>query len=209
MVAKPISTNYTIPKAQSLEVTNNTTASSDEGYENCCFTAEKPTDYSKILSQTTISLNKFANSHYKTTVMLEPNEIDHIKDSLNNYKSDDSRVTEFKNQLLGDLTDFQKQIKTNYSERIADYRKQQLLCEKQIQILNVEKHKLIMNRLSKIAWPYDDKTKEYDNKIAMLTTQSQQYAQKATQAEQMRPAANEKDVLLYQMKLKDKYSKTA
>jgi len=177
--------------------------------QNCCFEADttKAGDVSQLLSQATMQMQKFANSKYKTNVMIEPTEIDQIKNSLNNYVSDDTKVAEFKKEILNDLTDFQEQIKTNYIGRIEDFYKQKQLCERQIKVLDVEKHKLIMDRLSKIEWPYDKKTQEYDNKIAALKTQSKQLEQKMEEAQQMRPAANEKDLLIYQLKLKEKYSK--
>lgn len=207
MVTSSVSNDFKIKPAQGTEIlTNgNTAIKQDTDFINFQ-KPESTSDYNKILSQTTMSMQKFANSHYKNSVMLEPKEIDQIKDSLNNFSSNDSKVSEFKKELLNDLTNFQNQIKTNYVDRITEYRKQQQLCEKQIKVLEFEKNKLIMDRLSKISWPYDEKTKEYDNKIATLTIQSQQYAQKAQQAQQMRPAANEKDILLYQLKLKEKYS---
>lgn len=212
MVASAILNDYRFYQAKSAEdaltVTNAVEAIRQE-YQDYSFVA-KPMpkdDCAKILSQTTLSIKKFANSYYKSSAYLEPSEIDHIKDSLKNYASDDERVTAFKREIIDDLSNFQKQIKEKYVAQIADYRKKQQLCEKQIRVYEFEKNKLIMDRLSKIAWPYDAKTKEYDQKIAALESQAQHYAQRALSAQQMRPAANEKDILLYQMQLKEKYSK--
>lgn len=164
-------------------------------------------DYNKIFNQTTLSLKRLSNSNYKATVGLEPSEIEHIKASLNNYACNDERVAEFKQQIIEDLSTFQKQIKTSYIEKIAEYNKKKQLCEKQIKVYENEKNKTIMERLSRIVWPYDEKTKELDNKIAALEIQAKQYEQKATLAATMRPVANEKEILIYEMQLKEKFGK--
>lgn len=164
-------------------------------------------DYRKILSQTTLSMNKVANSYYKNSAYLDIREIDQIKDALNNFALNDARTMAFKREIIDDLSDFQKQIKSNYVEKIANLNKQKQDCERQIKIFEFEKNKLIMDRLSKILWPYDQKTKKYDNDISALQAKVTQYTEKIASAQQMRPLANEKDILIYTMRLKNKYSK--
>lgn len=167
---------------------------------------EIPADCQKILNMTALSIKMFANSYYKSSAYLEPTDIDQIKNSLNNYANNHEKINDFKQELIEDLTKFQKQIKENHIQRIADLIKDKQFCEKQIKIFDFEKNKLIMERLSKIVWPYDEKTKEYDNKIAQLQLKIQQYTQKIENLRQMRPAANEKDILLYRMHLKEKFA---
>lgn len=162
-------------------------------------------DYEKILNMTSLSIKMFANSFYKSSEFLEPSDIEQIKDSLNNYVNNNEKVVEFKNAILNDLTKFQKQIKVNHVQKLAELEKQKQFSEKQLRVLEFEKQKLVMDRLAKIAWPYDAKTKEYDNKIAALQIQVQKLAQKIEELQQMRPAANEKEILLYRMYLTEKY----
>lgn len=164
-------------------------------------------DVAKIIAQTAMSLKQYSQVHYKTTPYLEPSEVDQIKTALNNYANNNEALKSFKKELLEDLTNFQEQIKVNQAQRLQDLRNQKANCEKQLMILNVEKSKLIMDRLSKIVWPYDQKTSAYSKKIAALETQLEQLAQKITDLKKMRPAANEKDILLYQLHLKEKYTK--
>ncbi len=171
-----------------------------------CSTPSNVEDYGKIFKQTTLSIKKFANAYYKTTTMIEPRDIEQIKVALNNYACKDVKVKEFKRELIEDLTAFQNQINTNYKERIAENKRKKQICERQIQVLEVEKNKLIMDRLSRIEWPYDSKTKEYDTKIAMFELQATQFGQKAEQMQQMRPMANEKEILIYELKLKEKFA---
>lgn len=170
-------------------------------------TPESAKGYEEILNITTYSIKTFANSNSKSTTYLEPNEIDRIKISLKNYVNDHEKIDAFKNEVIKDLTEFQNQIKANHIQRITDLTKEKQFCERQIKILECGKHKLIMERLSKVVWPYDEKTKEYDNKIAKLQLQVQQYTNKIENLKNMRPAANEKDILLYKLHLVEKFAK--
>lgn len=164
-------------------------------------------DYQKILNMTSLSIKMFANSYYKSSEFLEPSDIEQIKDSLNNYVNSNEKVIEFKTAILNDLTKFQKQIKTNHVQKLAELERQKQFCEKQLNVITFEKNKLVMERLSKVIWPYDSKTKAYDGKIAALQLQLQKYQQKIYDLQQMRPAANEKEILLYRMYLNEKYNK--
>ena len=164
-------------------------------------------DYEKLLNSLVLSVKICADASYKTSASLETKEIEQIKNSLNNYAGRHDKIKEFKKELIEDLTEFQKQIRTNYTQKLAGLEKQKRFCEKQVRVFEFEKNKLIMNRLSRIIWPYDKQTKEYDNKIAKLQIQLQKYGQKIEQLQKMQPTANEKDVLIYQMHLKEKYSK--
>lgn len=163
-------------------------------------------DCEKILNLTALSIKTFANSCYKSSAYLEPSDIEQIKNSLNNYSNNPERINEFKQELVNDLTDFQKQIKARHFERIAEMTKEKQFCDKQIRVLDFEKSKLIMDRLSKIVWPYDEKTQAYDNKIAQLQIKAQQYTKKIENMKKMRPAANEKDILIYSMQLKERFA---
>lgn len=164
-------------------------------------------DVAKLISQTTMSIKQFSQAYYKTTPYLEPSDVDQIKNALSNYANNNESLNAFKKELIEDLTNFQEQIKVTQVQRLQDLRKQKENCERQLRILNVEKSKIIMDRLSRVVWPYDQKTSELSKKIAALETQVEQLAQKIVDLKKMRPAANEKDILLYQIHLKEKYSK--
>ncbi|MDD3436966.1 MAG: hypothetical protein PHC64_07440 [Candidatus Gastranaerophilales bacterium] len=66
-----------------------------------------------------------------------------------------------------------------------------------------------MDKLTRILWPYDGKTKQYDSQITKCKLQIQQCEQKIATLQESRPTANEKDILIYQMHLKEKYIKAA
>lgn len=168
---------------------------------------ELKAEYEKLLKLTTMSVKMHSTSYYKTFTALEPIEIEQIKNALENYKNDNAKINEFKAELIEDLTNFQQQIKSNQIQKLNELRKQRQLMERQLRIFSVEKHKLIMDRLSKIAWPYDEKTKDYDRKIAQLEAQLEQNAQKIIDLKSMRPMANEKEILIYQMHLKEKFAR--
>ena len=163
-------------------------------------------EYQKVLKMTTMSMKMFSNSYCKKDAYLDYRDIEQIKTSLKNFANQNEKINEFKNALIEDLTTFQKQINEKHLRKITELAKEKNLCEKQINVLNADKHKLIMSRLSQIAWPYDEKTKEYDNKIAANEIKMKQIEQKIEYLKTMRPVANEKDILIYQMQLKEKYA---
>lgn len=166
--------------------------------------ADCTSEYEKIFNLTSLSLKMFANSYYKSQPFLEVSDIEQIKESLNNYPNEDTKVKEFKTAIIKDLTIFQQQIKSNHVQRLAELTKQKQFLDKQVRILDFEKNKLIMDRLSKVSWPYDHKTKEYDAKIAKLQMQAKKFEQKIEELKSKKPTANEKDIILYQMALREK-----
>lgn len=168
---------------------------------------EISSDYQRILKSIIISIKMFANFYYKNSTYLEISDIEHIKDSLNNYENKNKKINEFKQKLIEDLTQFQTEIKTKHIQRINDLIKERQFCEKQVKVLEFEKNKLITIRLSKIIWPYDKKTKEYDSKIAQLELKTQQCINKIENLRKMKPIANEKDILIYNLHLKEKFAK--
>lgn len=169
--------------------------------------ADLKAEYEKLLKLTTMSVKMHSTSYYKAFTSLEPMDIEQIKKALENYKNENPKINEYKAELIADLTNFQQQIKSNQIQKLNELRKQRQLMERQLRIFSVEKHKLIMDRLSKIAWPYDEKTKDYDRKIAQLEAQLGQNEQKIISLKAMRPMANEKEILIYQMHLKEKFAK--
>lgn len=162
-------------------------------------------DYGRLLNQATLALKNFSNAYYKNTKFVDLEDVEQIKRALKNYKDNNQRVSNFKKELIDDLTKFQQQIKTTHVERIDEFKKQYRDYKRQIIGLEAEKNRLIMERLSKIVWPYDAKTKEYDEKIAKFEALANQYERKLEEAQKLRPLANEKDILLYQMHLKETF----
>lgn len=171
--------------------------------------AEDLAECDKVVRHTTMAMQRFANSHFKSVAGLEARDVEQIKDALRNFRCDDARAKEVKEAIIEDLTEFQTYIRKSNINIIAENKKQIEFCKKQLMVAEVEKNKLIMARLSKIAWPYDAKTKAYDNKIAALEAKIEYHQQKIATAKINRPMASEKDILVYGAKLKEKYLKTA
>jgi hypothetical protein len=146
------------------------------------------------------------NARYKAYKFIEVADIKQIKTTLSTYTNDDEKVNAFKEELLEDLTNFEKQIKTNHVQKIEELKKEKQFNERQLKVLDFAKHKLIMERLSRVEWPYDAKTKEFDTKIAALQVNIKRLEQKIEEAVKYRPLAKEKEILMYQMQLKEKYS---
>jgi len=166
-------------------------------------------DYNRLLSQAILTIKNFSNASWKSSKSLSAGDIDQIKVTLKNYKTNSTKATEFKKELISDLTEFQNQIKTNHAQRLDEYKRQHRLFRVQLFGLEAEKNSLIMERLSKIVWPYDAKTKEYDNKIAKLEALEKQYARKIEDMKKTQPMANERDLLIYQIHLKELYKEIA
>jgi len=166
-------------------------------------------DYKQVLLQATMSIKILSKSYYKETPYLEACDIDQIKNALGKYKSESKDINDFKNTLINDLTDFQNQIETNHTKKLNDLDKEKDFYERQIKVFEAEKQKLVINLLSKILWPYNSKTHEYDNKIAALQAKVQNCEIKLYETKNTKPTANEKDILIYQLHLKEKYSNIA
>lgn len=170
---------------------------------------EKPDDliqdYTKILRMTNMSIKMYSNIYYKTLTYLEPSDIEAIKQALNDYHNRKEKVEEFKQDIIVDLTEFQQKIKNDHTQRIVEWTKKKILYERQIAILVKEKEQRIKQMISNLQWPYDRKTKSYDTQIKLLRIKAQKCVQKAAEYQALRPAANEKEILLFQMHLKEKY----
>lgn len=162
-------------------------------------------EYEKFLNLTSLSIKMFASSFYKETICLDTNDVDQIKAALNNYVSKNDAIKKVKEELLGDLTIFQKQIRDTHVQRISTLMKDKKQFEKELATTEYEKNKIIMERLSKIVWPYDNKTKELDVKIEKLQLQIKKCQSKVDELQKIRPIANEKDIIIYQMHLKEQY----
>lgn len=188
----------------------NATIAIKNGFANFYSTVKEEPEYTEdceqVLNLTVIAIKKYANSHYKFNTSLEPNEIEQIKKALIGYVNNNDKVNALKKEMLDDLTTFQHTILTNHKQRITELEKEKNACKKELMIAECDKHKLIMERLSKIVWPYNEKTKEYDQKIAQLQAKIEQYSQKIENLKSMRPAANERDLLMYKLHLKEKFS---
>lgn len=163
-------------------------------------------DFKKLVSMTNMSIKMLSTSYYKSGTYLEPSDIDQIKASLNNFAHKNQIVFDFKQSIIHDLTQFQKQIRENHIKEIVDITKQKQEYEKMAVLLEKEKEQLVRNRLAKMVWPYDAKTKEYDNKIAMTKARAEQFAQKVAALKDKKAAASEKDILVFQMQLKEKFA---
>lgn len=161
----------------------------------------------KLVRYTAMSIKMLTNSYYKTESFIEPTDIDYVKQSLRNYAKNDDKLKGFRDAIINDLTEFQNQIKAKHVQTQARLYKEQQLCERQIQVLATAKSKLVRERLAKVLWPYDAKTKAYDAKISALQITNQKYIEKIENMKKSKPLASEKDVIIYQMQFKEKFTK--
>lgn len=154
-----------------------------------------------IVNKIASAMNAAANSKFKNSRFVEPSELEDVKKLLSQEKCSPALKQEFEKEL----TNFQDKIKSNYSQQLKEYKKERINCEMQLDFYETTKKELVMKRLSQMLWPYDDQTRAYDNKIATLKIEIARCTQKIEAIEAMRPAAKEKDLLIFQMQLKEKF----
>lgn len=193
--------NLELIKTGNSEVIKSVTAAMEKSDENFS------EDYNKILNLTAISIKMHANSNFKDSEFLEINEIDKIKSSLANYTNQNKRVEAFKNELIEDLTDFQKRIRTNHIKKIVDLTKEKQLYEMEINSIQNETQQQTKGGLFQIRWPANTEKRETEGRIAAMQAKIQNLKQKILHLEQTKPVATEKDLLLYRMHMKEKYAR--
>lgn len=155
-----------------------------------------------IVGKIANAMNSTANLNFKGSTFLEPSEVEDLKRILDEEICDSNIKIQFKREL----TNFQEKIKTDYIQQVNDLKEEKLFCESQIDMLDVAKKKIVMDRLAKMCWPYDEKTRAYDRKIEALGIQVKKIDMKIEKIMSMRPAAKEKDILIFQHQLKQKFT---
>lgn len=159
-------------------------------------------DIDVIVRRIASAMNRIANLGYKGSTFIEPGEVEQLKKDV--FRNENIEYG-LKIELEAELTKFQQEITTHYKEAIKEYTSKIKYCETQIRVIEMSKKEIISKRLSKMLWPFDANTKACDNKIAAFKIQASRYTQKLADIEQMRPAANEKDIVMFQLKLKEKF----
>ncbi len=153
----------------------------------------------KILS----AITDMANVKYKGSSFIEPSEINQVKMMLETEKCD----LVSKKEIEKELTKFQESIQSNYKETINQYRTIKIDMEEQVELYEKEKSKIVSRRVSQFLWPFNDATRSYDNKIYNLKCKIRSCDMKIEEISSMRPMAKEKDIIKFNMELKQKFSK--
>lgn len=158
-------------------------------------------DTREFINNIMSSINDVAGASAKGSKFIEPYEIEKIKKNLTHFEARSEKLTAIKNEL----EKFGSQIKMNYVNKIDEAMKGRAGCLEQIEMLTNARQEVIKKRLLQLTWPYDEKTKTYERKIAALKIRVAKYNYMIKQLSGMRPAANEKDILMFQVKLKSKF----
>lgn len=162
-------------------------------------------EYTRVVNLTSLSVKTFAYSFTKEQAFLDKGDIDKIKNALNNYVNDNEKVNSFKNELIEDLNQFQKGIESKHAKQIAEYKNQKQIYENEMRTVWTERDNLATTGFSKIFGNNNSKLKEYESKLILLRSKIAQLNQRIQELEKSLPIANEKDILMYQMHLKEKY----
>jgi len=156
----------------------------------------------EIINMVVSKMNSIASLSYKCSKFLEPVEIKKIQESLKIHVEKSENIKAVKNEL--EL--FQEQIQIVYERRISQQKKERLYYEDQINRLETAKKEVMGANLSRMLWPHDERTKRFNTTIASLKAKIVKCNFKLRQLTSMRPAANEKDILVFQMQLKNKFA---
>lgn len=153
----------------------------------------------KILS----AITDMANIQYKGSSYVEPREIEQVKMILESEQCD---VTA-KKEIEKELTKFQETIQANYKETISKYRNIKMELEEQVDLFEQQKNKIVSKRISQFLWPFNESTRAYDGKIYNLKCKIRSCEIKMEEASSMRPMAREKEIIKFNMQMKEKFSK--
>lgn len=153
----------------------------------------------KILS----AITDMANIQYKGASYVEPREIEQVKQMLETEQCD----VVAKKEITEELTKFQESIQANYKHTIAELRARKLELEEQMEAIEKEKSKIVSKRISQFLWPFDDSTRAYDGKIYNLKCKIRSCEQKIEEYAAMRPMAREKELIRFNMQMKEKFTK--
>lgn len=160
-------------------------------------------DVNAILELTSASIKMHATCDYKPVAFIDATDIENIKRTLAQYQDDDARIHQIKYAIIEDLSYFQSELTLNHEERLKAFKSKKAELEKQLRVVDYAKKKLVSQRLARLAWPYDDKTQQYDGLIAKFELQLKKLNSKIEEEIKLRPMANEKDILKYQLHLKE------
>jgi len=172
------------------------------------FIEQDPTlepSFNEVIDKIVSIMNEMASLSFKGSKFLEPSEVKTIQESLENYDERSEKIAEIKKEL----EQFEEQIQINYSRRIFEQKKEKEYCEEKIEMMENAKKQTMKSNLLKTLWPYDMRTKRFDCKIASLKTRMAKCIFSIEQLTGMRPAASEKDILLFQIQLKNKFTAQA
>lgn len=161
----------------------------------------------KVLSHAYMSIKTTAYACYKSDAYLETTDIDNIKKALNSKKETDMKVIQFKENLTADLDCFQNKIKINHTKKINNLIEEKRNYEKQLEALKGEKQQILSDGFSKFMCIFTTRSKDLESKIESAQVQIQNCIDKIEELEHSTPTATEKDVILYQRHLKEKYAK--
>lgn len=151
-------------------------------------------DFNKIVNAVVSSMNSTASLAYKNKKFLEPFEIEKIKSSV------DGNI-----EMIEELTKFQTHIQENYCHKLKEYNEEKIFCKTQIEMLEAAKHHIVTKRAAHMLWPFNEVTRDYDNKIAGLKIRVARCEQKMAAITDSAPAADEKDIMMFQVQLKRKF----
>lgn len=154
------------------------------------------------VNNVTSAIVNISQRRFKETPCLRLDEFNSIKAML--AKQDCNTVE--KQKIESALTFFQDKIKQDYTATIQECMNNMMTYETAIDNLEEQKRKIIVERLTNFSWPFNETTRAYDNKIFNLKCKLHQCRTQLEDVEIMGPAANEKDIVFFNMFLKEQFA---
>lgn len=156
-----------------------------------------------IVNAITSEINYFACLSHKTFKFVEPKEIEVIKNViLKIYRV----PTKTREALENELTKFEEEIKQDFRVKVLEYNEKRIACEEQADKLQTEKKKFILRNLLKFSSSFYKSIEIFDRKIKKLKMQANRYSDYIMLTGVTRPVAQEKDILLFKIHLKQKFA---
>lgn len=159
-------------------------------------------DFNHVINAVVSAMSKTANQPVKGRAFIEPCEIEEIKNSLDKEISD----TKAAEAVREELTNFQNKITADYRNKVKEFNAEKIRIENEIDALMIAKSDLVNQRLQNFQWPFNDTTRSIDAKIERLKLMARKCIMKADEVLQMRPAASEKEILMFKAQLQEKLS---
>ncbi len=186
------------------------------GFEDTCAIREEAAnaidnECTKILKLAIISLKSHSNAFYKENCSLDNADLESIKQALINYRNTQERSDLFKKELIENISGFQTKLREKSSKQISSLQQQIFSYKKEIlklkeEIEQSEKKTSLIEKFAQTHLNANSIRKQLEAKISLINLKIENLQQQINKILAEGAVASEKDILLYQMELKEKYS---
>lgn len=162
----------------------------------------------KMVHLAVLSLKTFSNVFYKDYPYIDEEDIEKIKNALLNYACQDSKSKLLKQELIENLNQFKLSLEIKHKKQVQELQKQVLVQRHILEELKIQEEKStnLISKLLKISIQSSAKESSIKAQINMTSARLEKYSQQLEDLKTKGAIANEKEILVYQMQLKEKFS---